>query len=480
MINFDYWQQRERERERYLKSSVDRAEKIIIQQLEEAKKEIQNLINSFWVKYADKNGITVNEAYKMADKMDVQVFAKQAQKYVEEHNMSATANRQMSLYNLKMKVSRYQLLLNQINLELAKLCDNNIDTMKDTLTDNAKQDLQTMQQILGLSSSYLVQALPGIVYANHDNATFMDRWYNTGNNIYSALDKTLRAAIINGDNPTKFASKLAKAFEVAPYEARRLLITESSFAHQKIQQKCYDKANVDEYVYVAESTACDTCKLLNRKHFKVSEMEPGENAQPMHPNCRCSTAPYDPSQEDDAFQKQLEEARKFKEANKHLGKPSAPNELTKDEEAAVKRYVGPDSYKLNAKLRTGKPLSNQEKAFVKNLDYALDKLPKYTGEEPLYRSMYSNAMENAEDFVRNTKAGAIIKQPAYISTSKDMYDPDADIQMKILNSKSGADLTGKNSYNNSEREVLFPRDTKFKVVKRYVKNGKYYLDVEEA
>ena len=45
----------------------------------------------------------------------------------------------------------------------------------------------------------------------------------------------------------------------------------------------------------------------------------------MHPNCRCSTAPYDPSQEDDAFQKQLEEARKFKEANKYLGKPSDEN-----------------------------------------------------------------------------------------------------------------------------------------------------------
>ena len=50
MINFDYWQQRERERERYLNSSVDRAEKIIVQQLEAAKQEIQNLINSFWVK----------------------------------------------------------------------------------------------------------------------------------------------------------------------------------------------------------------------------------------------------------------------------------------------------------------------------------------------------------------------------------------------------------------------------------------------
>ena len=480
MINFDYWQQRERERERYLNSSVDRAEKIIVQQLEAAKQEIQNLINSFWVKYADKNGITVNQAYQMVDKMDVQAFAKQAQKYVEEHNMSATANRQMSLYNLKMKVSRYQLLLNQINLELAKLCDNNIDTMKDTLTDNAKQDLQTMQQALGLSNSYLVQALPGIVYANHDNATFMDRWYNTGNNIYNALDKTLRAAIINGDNPTKFAGKLAKAFEVAPYEARRLLITESSFAHQKIQQKCYDKANVDEYVYVAESTACSICQDLNRKHFKVSDMEPGVNAQPMHPNCRCSTAPYDPSQEDDTFQKQLEEARKFKEANKHLGKPSAPDELTKDEEAAIKRYVGPDSYKLNAKLRSGEPLSNQEKAFVENLDYALDKLPKYTGKGPLNRSMYTNSMDNKKEFISNLKEGNVISSPAYTSTSKGMYDPDADIQISISKSLSGADLTGKNGYNNSEQEVVFPRNTKFRIINCVNKDGTYYVSVKEV
>ena len=480
MINFDYWQQRERERERYLNSSVDRAEKIIVQQLEAAKQEIQNLINSFWVKYADKNGITVNQAYQMANRMDVQAFAKQAQKYVEEHNMSATTNRQMSLYNLKMRVSRYQLLLNQINLELAKLCDNNIDTMKDALTDNAKQDLQTMQQALGLSNSYLVQALPGIVYANHDNATFMDRWYNTGNNIYSALDKTLRAAIINGDNPTKFAGKLAKAFEVTPYEARRLLITESSFAHQKIQQKCYDKANVDEYVYVAESTACSTCKELNRKHFKVSDMEAGVNAQPMHPNCRCSTAPYDPSQEDDAFQKQLEEARKFKEANKHLGKPSAPNELTKDEEAAVKRYVGPDSYKLNAKLRSDEPLSNQEKAFVENLDYALDKLPKYTGKGPLNRSMYTNSMDNKKEFISNLKEGNVISSPAYTSTSKGMYDPDADIQISISKSLSGADLTGKNGYNNSEQEVVFPRNTKFRIINCVNRDGTYYVSVKEV
>lgn len=38
--------------------------------------------------------------------------------------------------------------------------------------------------------------------------------------------------------------------------------------------------------------ACEVCRDLDGKHFKVKDMMPGENAPPMHPNCRCSTAAY--------------------------------------------------------------------------------------------------------------------------------------------------------------------------------------------
>ena len=50
----------------------------------------------------------------------------------------------------------------------------------------------------------------------------------------------------------------------------------------------------DQYEYVAcgLSDCCSICKRLDGKIFKVEDLECGENAPPMHPNCHCATAPY--------------------------------------------------------------------------------------------------------------------------------------------------------------------------------------------
>lgn len=45
MNNSNYWKKRQLEREQYIDSSTDSALKVIQQQLEDVKQEIQNLIN---------------------------------------------------------------------------------------------------------------------------------------------------------------------------------------------------------------------------------------------------------------------------------------------------------------------------------------------------------------------------------------------------------------------------------------------------
>ena len=59
----------------------------------------------------------------------------------------------------------------------------------------------------------------------------------------------------------------------------------------------------------------------------------------------------------------------------------------------------------------------------------------------------------------------VLSDSAVFFTSTDIYDPNDDLRVIILKSKSGAvlgkyDTTG-------EKEVLFPRNTVFKVVKWY-------------
>lgn len=53
--------------------------------------------------------------------------------------------------------------------------------------------------------------------------------------------------------------------------------------------------------FIANSDRCDICAGLDGKHFDVEDMMPGENAPPMHPNCRCSVAAYEDSEEYEAW-----------------------------------------------------------------------------------------------------------------------------------------------------------------------------------
>lgn len=60
-----------------------------------------------------------------------------------------------------------------------------------------------------------------------------------------------------------------------------------------LQRDSIVKNGFSEYTYHASSDACDKCKQLNGKHFKISMLEIGVNAPPMHEGCGCSISAYE-------------------------------------------------------------------------------------------------------------------------------------------------------------------------------------------
>ena len=102
---------------------------------------------------------------------------------------------------------------------------------------------------------------------------------------------------------------------------------------------------------------------------------------------------------------------------------------------------------------------------VTNLDNAIDKLLKYSSKPPLYRS-YSNVLGfDSMKFVIDVGNKEVLSDSAFFSTSTDIYDPNDDLRVIILKSKSGAVL-GKYD-ETEEKEVTFSKNTVFKVVKCY-------------
>lgn len=291
----DYWRDREREwLEQYLKDEAKYAkdvQSIYDYMLDEIEKEI----NDNFEKYASKEGISMAEAKKRAEKIDIEAYMRKAEKYVKEKDFSDQANKEMRLYNMTMRVNRLELLKAKIGLELTAGHDELVTYTGEKLTERVKDTLRKNAAILGPTVMDVADHKADvIVNSSFHNATFSDRIWQHQDVLRNELTNILSNALIAGRNPREFIPNIRKRFDVSRYQAERLLRTELARVQIEAQKESYKAEGIDEYEYIAcgLGDVCDVCRALDGKHFKVSKMVVGENAPPMHPNCHCSTGPY--------------------------------------------------------------------------------------------------------------------------------------------------------------------------------------------
>ena len=113
---------------------------------------------------------------------------------------------------------------------------------------------------------------------------------------------------------------------------------------------------------------------------------------------------------------------------------------------------------------------------MKNLDDALSKIHTYNG--TLTRSVFFYDQQSINDFIEEYEVDEIVTAKQYLSTTKgSIYNPDAQVQLIILNSKNGINIS---AFNHEEDEVLYKRNSKFKVLRRYIKDNVIYIELEEV
>lgn len=148
-------------------------------------------------------------------------------------------------------------------------------------------------------------------------------------------------------------------------------------------------------------------------------------------------------------------------------------ELSDEEQYAINQYIGSESYILNETLRYGLELTQEQKVMMNNLDKALNKFPKYEGN--VTRSIMLDK-DTLKEFLEIHKEGAKVKYKAYTSsTVGTRYNEKSNIELHI-NSKSGRDIR---LFNNDEQEILFKRNTIFKISKIKKIEDVYHIVMEE-
>lgn len=330
-----YWKEREAEQRKHNIQDEAEYQKHIREIYQNMLDEIEKEINGFYGRYAKKEGITMAEAKKRAAKADIDALGRKAARYVKTKDFSKQANEEMRLYNMTMKVNRLELLKAQIGLEMVAGFDELQKYYEEILTDRTISELERQAGILGKTIQNNAKAANAIVNASFHNATYSDRIWMYQDMLKNELSSLLQTGLIQGQNPRRLATHLRKRFGVSQSNAERLMITELARVQTEAQKQSFERNGFEEYEFIALGSACEICKELDGKHFEVKKMMPGENAPPMHPNCRCSVAAWMDDKEYDEWLDYLDKGGTTEEWNninrfrKNAMKISMPDEVYK-------------------------------------------------------------------------------------------------------------------------------------------------------
>lgn len=461
----DYWEKRQREREAKVFKTAKEAEKALEIELLHAKDEILSKINNLINNYMSETDVSYAKAVRTLKGKEYRVWQKDIEGYLKDLKKYKKVNPEkykeikLELETLatRSRVTRLEALKTQIDNELNKKSFEDEKEIKKYVSgvyQSSFESIQTDMGITGVNTILPIEEIEKLIQYPWSGENFSERIWANRDDLSKTLKSEITQAFIQGINPKEIIKRVESRMGSSHKNTVRLVRTELNYAMNQATKRAYEDDEIEEYEFLAEidDLTSTACRELHRQRFKTKDAKVGVNYPPMHPHCRSTTTPVIDYES--------------------IGK----KELSDAEERAIMKYKSPSMYQLNDKLRSGIELNSEEKEWVKNLDSALKKIPKYEGD--LVRTINLQG-KNLNDFLWNSKIGNIIKYKSYVSTSKgQIYDKDMPIRIYIKKSKKARDIS---NFGLNEDEVLYERNCKFKILDVYLdESNKYCLELEEV
>lgn len=457
-----YWKKRAQQERAWINQNLKNDAKFN-QQLQgyydRAIADINKTIDAEYDKFQDPEA-----ARKAVSQMDVQQYQNTAKEIVSKAeqmrkdgktvtygDFSDEVNARLKVYNATMRINRLENIKSQIGAEMLSANLDVQSAISDKLTDDYQAEIKRQAGIMGETTEgklWTSKQVAKVVMTQTAGADFSKRIWANQDALKAELDGIISTGIIRGESPRKMATRLKAQIKDSvtnhKYVTERIARTESARVQYTAQIDSIKKNGYQYVQWFAEPKACAECSSIAHADNGYGEGIYKINKVPKipddtHPNCRCSIS------------------ETWVDGEQNLV-------LSENEQLALNQYISSSSYKINDAIRR-EELSKEQKQFVLMLDNALSKMPTYHDNKPLQRDYFFINNEQKEDFILQMD-NEWFEDPAYISTSKLHYgEGEEQVHVIIESSKTGKDIS---EFNTNEQEVLFPRNTKFKVEKIYV------------
>lgn len=279
-------------------------EKAYIKTMNELEKDILKWYNRF----AANNEISLDEAKRLLKSDELKEFRWTVEEYIEYGKKNALNQqwmKQLENASSRVHISRLESLRIQIQQQVEKLYDGQIKSFEQFIKESYQShyyhtafEIQKAFQV-GFTLQALDERLLTKVISKPwtaDGMTFSAKIWRDRGMMIDTLHTELTQSVARGIGPEKIVSTIHK--KLGPTASRnqvsRLVMTESAFFSASAQKDAFKELDVEQYEIIAtlDSKTSDICQSMDGKVFKLADFEPGVTANPFHPHCRTTTAPY--------------------------------------------------------------------------------------------------------------------------------------------------------------------------------------------
>lgn len=237
-----YWERRSTELMKRLEKGTENTINLLIQAYEQATKNINKEIERIYKNYAKDTGLEKKTLVQLLNKKETEQYYKNLLKVINSIKDENIKKKLLAKYNAPAyayRISRYQALQNNIDIELKKLANTENDITKiryiGTINEAYNHTIFDIQKGTGLGFSFAQIDNRTIDLMLNENwtpnplskgANFSKRIWNNSEKLGNYLRINLTADTMSGKSIAKISKELSDFMKVGLYNATRLVRTE--------------------------------------------------------------------------------------------------------------------------------------------------------------------------------------------------------------------------------------------------------------
>lgn len=264
---------------------------------------IRDHLLQFYQRYADDNGLSINQVQGQVSKWDMQQW-QQAIQSIDMTDWPKEATARAKIYSVMAGVDKPNLLNAIVALGLLSLTVKQRKYIKQRVKQDGMDEIKRMETAFDLTPRQ-VKKVSSVITSQANVDVWSDNLWLTSdtlaNDVQNLVNKYLRHGITLSELENKL-SKYANPNQFKPeqsindrvkqmqFNTRRIVRTESARLVNQANLATYRIQGIKQVQLITEPGHCDTCgEIASHNPYEL------ENAPdvPIHPNCRCNWIPIE-------------------------------------------------------------------------------------------------------------------------------------------------------------------------------------------